>query len=291
MDLIEEFNNNFWKFTITAFFIVVIVFYIRWTRCLCKITDILSNHSAIQENFDDSSNKNNEQEYTDEATAKKKEYTDEATAKKKEYTDEATAKKKEYTDKATDLANKLSGNHKIDISGMFKSSKSSKPSIPDISNLISLGESKDENKSDKINNLTNMIDTNKLTKAQEEAKEEERKEKQKKIHELKKKCENEIAKLTLTPISKDYLKAKETFTSNINSSCISNNTGCGKDCDIRSPENVIAQYKNIDSLLQGCKGPYIGGETVVVKDKITGGNMCLHSKEQPTYASVDNWHM
>ena len=84
---------------------------------------------------------------------------------------------------------------------------------------------------------------------------------------------------------------KETFTSNINSSCISNNTGCGKDCDIRSPENVIAQYKNIDSLLQGCKGPYIGGETVVVKEKIVGGNMCLHSKEQPTYASVDNWHM
>ena len=299
MDLIEEFNNNFWKFTITAFFIVVIVFYIRWTRCLCKITDILSNHSAIQENFEDSLNKNDEQkntdeanakkkEYTDEANAKKKEYTDEATAKKQEYTDEATAKKKEYTDKATDLANKLSGNHKIDISGRFKPSK---PSIPDISNLISLGESKDENKSDKINNLTNMIDTNKLTKAQEEAKEEERKEKQKKIHELKKKCEDEIAKLTLTPISKDYLKAKETFTSNINSSCISNNTGCGKDCDIRSPENVIAQYKNIDSLLQGCKGPYIGGETVVVKEKITGGNMCLHSKEQPTYASVDNWHM
>ena len=273
MDLIEEFNNNFWKFTITAFFIVVIVFYIRWTRCLCKITDILSNRSAIQENFEDSSNKNNEQEYTDKAT---------------DLANQETAKKKEYTNKATDLANKLSGNHKIDISGRFKPSK---PSIPDISNLISLGESKDENKSDKINNLTNMIDTNKLTKAQEEAKEEERKEKQKKIHELKKKCEDEIAKLTLTPISKDYLKAKETFTSNINSSCISNNTGCGKDCDIRSPENVIAQYKNIDSLLQGCKGPYIGGETVVVKEKITGGNMCLHSKEQPTYASVDNWHM
>ena len=171
------------KFTITAFFIVVIVFYIRWTRCLCKITDILSNHSAIQENFEDSLNKNDEQKNTDEANAKKeytdeanakKEYTDEATAKKQEYTDEATAKK-EYTDKATDLANKLSGNHKIDISGMFKSSK---PSIPDISNLISLGESKDENKSDKINNLTNMIDTNKLTKAQEEAKEEEIKKEQ-----------------------------------------------------------------------------------------------------------------
>ena len=345
MDLIEEFNNNFWKFTITAFFIVVIVFYIRWTRCLCKITDILSNHSAIQENFDDSSNKNNEQEYTDkatdlanqetakkqeytdkatdlanqetakkqeytdkatdlanQATAKKQEYTDKATdlanqetAKKQEYTDkatdlanQATAKKQEYTDKATDLAKKLSGNHKIDISGMFNSSK---PSIPDVSNLISLGESNDDNKSGKINKLKNMFDKHELTKAQKEAREEERKEKQKKIHELKKKYENEIAKLTLTPISKDYLKAKETFTSNINSSCISNNTGCGKDCDIRSPENVIAQYKNIDSLLQGCKGPYIGGETVVVKDKITGGNMCLHSKEQPTYASVDNWHM
>ena len=284
MDLIEEFNNNFWKFTITAFFIVVIVFYIRWTRCLCKITDILSNHSAIQENFDDSSNKNNKQEYTDEATTKKQEYTDKAT----DLANQETAKKQEYTDKATDLANKLSGNHKIDISGMFNSSK---PSIPDVSNLISLGESNDDNKSGKINKLKNMFDKHELTKAQKEAREEERKEKQKKIHELKKKCENEIAKLTLTPISKDYLKAKETFTSNINSSCISNNTGCGKDCDIRSPENVIAQYKNIDSLLQGCKGPYIGGETVVVKDKITGGNMCLHSKEQPTYASVDNWHM
>ena len=91
MDLIEEFNNNFWKFTITAFFIVVIVFYIRWTRCLCKITDILSNHSAIQENFDDSSNKNNEQEYKDEATAKKQEYKDKAT----DLANKATEKKKE----------------------------------------------------------------------------------------------------------------------------------------------------------------------------------------------------
>ena len=282
MDLIEEFNNNFWKFTITAFFIVVIVFYIRWTRCLCKITDILSNHSAIQENFDDSSNKNNEQEYKDEATAKKQEYKDKAT----DLANQATEKKKEYTDKATDLANKIGGNDKIDISGMFKSSK---PSIPDISKLISLDES--DNKNEDINKVKNMFEKNKLTKAQEEAKEKERKEKQKKIYELKKKYENEIARLILTPISKDYLKAKETFTSNINSSYISNNTGCGKDCDIRSPENVIAQYKNIDSLLQECKGPYIGGETVVVKDKITGGNMCLHSKEQPTYASADNWHM
>ena len=138
-----------------------------------------------------------------------------------------------------------------------------------------------------------MFDTNKLTKAQEEAKEEEIKKKTADIDELSKTKSRVLAEAILTPISKEkYMKAgKESFTSNINSSCISNNTGCGKDCDIRSPENVIAQYKNIDSLLQGCKGPYIGGETVVVKDKITGGNMCLHSKEQPTYASVDNWHM
>ena len=112
MDLIEEFNNNFWKFTITAFFIVVIVFYIRWTRCLCKITDILSNHSAIQEEFTQKEEdkidtakykfQENKQEIKDNLEEKKQEFQEkkqEFQEKKQEYKDKIDEKKKKQKNK------------------------------------------------------------------------------------------------------------------------------------------------------------------------------------------------
>lgn len=256
---LKDFNDNFWKYMVVIILIIMLVFSIKWTNCLCSLSDAAvkyfdRNGPYEHFNFDilkeDSIKQINS---TKEATKNKLDSTEEDTETRIKSAQVAAENKLKSTEEDTE--NKLNSTeedaktHSAQLA-RTENIESTKANIQNI-----------QNQQENISQNLSSEQTKLMIKASE------------------KRQQLETEKDMATKKLKTQL---ESFTSKI------------RTCEIKSPNNIVAGYMNsIDhDINNACNHPN-PNDCSLVKSSITGGVQYIESKSlrksNGEFSGVTEW--
>ena len=300
MNITKDIDKNFWKYIGVVLLIIITIFFVKMTTCVCHLTEVLDNSLTGRENMANSTSTDEaaKEASTEEAAkakasdAKAKATATASDAKAKATAAEAKAKATEEDVKAKEAATataaKTAATDKLnDAKSMFGSLSEKASTMSGTSsltnNLLSSDDSTggddidepDQSDKDKLEKARDAIDAR--TAEHKKAKDAVIAKKQDEINNLKTSLGNSMntppTSFSLTTPATPVPVLQESFT-----------------CDINSPTKIVAQYANIESLTKDCDKRIDVCSILKVKDKITGGNLYLDSYKQSSYASATNWH-